>query len=334
MKYYNLLKLNSLVKNNRIKLFGLLALHVFNRRYLAVHFDPVNACNLRCKMCYFTDKDYVKKLKGVFPADDLALLGKTVLKRAVKFQIGCGTEPTLYKDLDKVIQLGKKYKVPYISMTTNANLIEKNLLLDWCLSGLNEITVSLHGTTKETYQEMMGKGNFDRFLQSLKYITEIKKQFPDFQLRVNYTFNEDNFDELSQFWTVFSGIKVDVLQIRPIRKLGNTEYSNYSVEKIVPNYSKIYKILKEECELHNTLFLAPNLEQLQEKVSSSSIVHDFTYFYIGPTSFWKEDFDWKNETYDQYSSRTGWKKEILALLFSSNKKLKALLNDKLNYDIS
>jgi hypothetical protein len=34
-----------------------------NRRYLAVNLDPVLACNLRCKMCYFTDADYVKDLK-------------------------------------------------------------------------------------------------------------------------------------------------------------------------------------------------------------------------------------------------------------------------------
>jgi molybdenum cofactor biosynthesis enzyme MoaA len=334
MKYYKLLKLNSLIKSNRIKLLGLYFLHVFKRRYLAVHFDPVNACNLRCKMCYFTDKDYVKKLKGVFSVDDLPSLGRAVLNRAVKFQIGCGTEPTLYKDLNKVIQLGKEYNIPYISMTTNANLIEKNQLLDWCESGLNEITVSLHGTVKETYEEMMGRGNFEKFLQSLRYISEIKEQFPDFQLRVNYTFNEDNFDELAQFWSIFDGIKVDVLQIRPIRKLGNTAYDNFSVEKIIPNYKNVYSILKRECELRGTLFIAPNINQLQEEVSSSSIVHDFTYYYIGPTSFGKEDFDWKNETYDEYSNRTGWKSDILNLVFSSNKKLKTYLNNKLNYDIS
>lgn len=101
MKYYKLLKLNSFLKSNRIKLLGLYVLYVMNRRYLAVHFDPVNACNLRCKMCYFTDKEYLKKTKGIFPVDDLPFLGKAFLRRALKFQIGCGKEPTLYKDFPK-----------------------------------------------------------------------------------------------------------------------------------------------------------------------------------------------------------------------------------------
>ena len=123
MKTYTLLKLNRYIKNHRLKFFGLFLLHKFNKRYLAVHFDPINACNLRCKMCYFTDKEYVKKLKGCFDKDELPQLGKAVLKRALKFQIGCGTEPTLYNNLDDVIKLGNQYKVPHIALTTNVNLL-------------------------------------------------------------------------------------------------------------------------------------------------------------------------------------------------------------------
>lgn len=334
MKYYKLLKLNSFLKSNRIKLLGLYVLHVMNRRYLAVHFDPVNACNLRCKMCYFTDKEYLKKTKGIFPVDDLPFLGKAFLRRALKFQIGCGKEPTLYKDLSKVIQLGKEYEVPHISMTTNANLIEKEQLKNWCQSGLNEITVSLHGTVKKTYEEMMGKGDFDKFFQTLKHITEVKEEFPDFQLRVNYTFNEDNFNELTQFWSVFEGIKVDVLQIRPIKKLGNTAYKNFSMKGILPSYQEVCDLLKKECKKRETILMAPSLEQLQMKVSKLSILHDFTYVYTSPTDVYEKDFDWKRESYDAYQSRKRFQRKILILFFSSNKKLKTYLNQKLNYEIS
>ncbi|NQY05456.1 MAG: radical SAM protein, partial [Flavobacteriaceae bacterium] len=147
MKYYNLIKLNRFIKSHRIKFLGLYGLHLLGRRYLAVHLDPVNACNLRCKMCYFTDKDYVKKLKGIIPPEEIAFLGNSFFKRAVKLQIGCGTEPTLYKELGKIIKEAKKHEVPYVSITTNANLIKEEELRDWAASGLSEITVSLHGVT-------------------------------------------------------------------------------------------------------------------------------------------------------------------------------------------
>ena len=334
MKYYNLLKLNHFIKNDRIKLLGLYVLHVLNKRYLAVHFDPVNACNLRCKMCYFTDKDYVKKLKGIFPENELPIFAKAILKRAVKLQIGCGTEPTLYKNLEKIILLATQYKVPYISMTTNANTIEKETLFKWCEAGLNEITISLHGTKKATYEEMMGKGNFDRFMQSVSYISEAKKTFPNLQLRINYTFNEDNFDELKDFGTVFKDLSVDVLQIRPIVKLGNTAYSNFSMEQIIPKYEALHTQLKKDCKTNNTLFIAPEISQLQKQVSSSSIVYNYTYCYISPTAFWQEDFDWKNESFNTYSRRTNYGFGILKMVFASKKKINTLLNGKLKYSIS
>jgi MoaA/NifB/PqqE/SkfB family radical SAM enzyme len=285
-------------------------------------------------MCYFTDKEYVKKLKGIFPENELPLLGKAVLKRAIKLQIGCGTEPTLYKNVEKIILLGSKHKVPYISMTTNANNIERETLEKWCAAGLNEITVSLHGTTKETYEEMMGRGNFERFILSLSYITEIKKRYPSFQLRINYTFNEDNFDELNLFGTVFKDIDVDVLQIRPIFKMGDTTYNNFSMEKIIPKYNSVYDKLKKDCKNNNTLFMAPEKSQLEATVSSSSIVYNYTYFYISPTFFWNKNFDWKNENFNQYSNRIGYGKELLKMIFSSKKELAKLLNDKLKYNIS
>lgn len=125
MDIYRFIKLFFLIKSPRLKFLGLFILHITKQRYLALHFDPVNACNLRCKMCYFSDKDYVKKLKGVFPVDELDYFGNAFFKRAIKLQIGCGTEPTLYKNIDKIIEKASQAKVPHISMVTNGLLLEK-----------------------------------------------------------------------------------------------------------------------------------------------------------------------------------------------------------------
>ena len=77
MNIYKLLQLNRKIKSHRVKFLALYLLHKFNKRYLAVNLDPVMACNLRCKMCYFTDEDYVKTLKGQFKDEDLELVAKS-----------------------------------------------------------------------------------------------------------------------------------------------------------------------------------------------------------------------------------------------------------------
>jgi len=122
-----ILKFNNSIKSHRIKFLGLWLLSVFNKRYLAIQLDPVLACNLRCKMCYFTDEEYVKKnMKGIFTLEDLNKIAKINFKNALKLQIGCGAEPTLFKHNTTLIELAKHYKIPYISMVTNGNLLTEN----------------------------------------------------------------------------------------------------------------------------------------------------------------------------------------------------------------
>ncbi len=333
MKFYRLLKLNKLIKSHHLKFLGIFLLHITKKRYLAIHFDPVNACNLRCKMCYFTDKDYVKKLKGIFPTNEIEYFGESFFKRAIKLQIGCGTEPTLYKNLDKIIKTASKHKVPYISLTTNANLLDKKTVEKWIINGLSEITVSLHGVKKETYESMMNKGNFEKFINSLKIITELKKTYP-LVLRVNYTFNEDNFKELQFFYKTFSDIDINILQIRPISKLGNTEYKNFSMKKVIPIYDTIHEILIKESKKNNVKLLAHNPKQLDNRFSMDSIINKYVYIYLSPTSLYKKDFKWNKETYDKYAKRTSISKKIIKDMFSNKKKLMKSISDKLNYDIN
>jgi len=334
MNHYRLLKINSLIKSPRIKFLGLYIFHKLNKRYLSVQFDPINACNFRCKMCYFTDKDYVKKLKGVFDPNELPLFAKAILGRALKLQIGCGTEPTLYKDINQIIELGKKYEVPYISMTTNGNLLQEETLEKWVASGLNEITISLHGVIEKTYEELMQKGKYALFIKSLHAIAKVKQKYPNFILRINYTFNEDNFDELKYFWKKFDTIPIDILQIRPITKIGNTAYNNFSLEQILPKYEQLFQLFQKETTDRNITLIAPTLSQLKNKQSSNSIIRDFTSCYISPTTFWEKDFDWKNETFNQYTKRTGWSKKIFKNIFASKKSIDKLKNKTLNYEIT
>ena len=332
MNIYNLIKLNRLIKNFRLKFLGIYLLHISKRRYLAIHFDPVNACNLRCKMCYFTDKDYVKKLKGIFPQEEIEYLGKAFFKRALKLQIGCGTEPTLYKNISKIVETASKYKVPNISLTTNANLLENEKLEDWASKGLSEIIISLHGVQKDTYETMMAKADYERFMNSLEIISSIKKKYP-LSLRINYTFNEDNFSELGGFFKTFGKYDIDVLQIRPIIKLGNTAYNNFSLKKIIPMYDDVLQNLTKDAKKHNVMLLAHNIKQIKKRVSMESVINKYVYCYISPSDLFNENFKWNEDTYDTYAKRVSIGKQILNDAFSSKTKILSYRNDKLNYEI-
>ena len=333
MDVYKLLKLNKLIRSHRVKFFGLYVLHTFKMRYLAINLDPVMACNLRCKMCYFTDKDYVKKLKGVLTEKQLERIAKVIFKRALKLQIGCGTEPTLYNDLPAIVRLGKKYKVPYISLTTNANLlttIKIKALLD---AGLNEFTISLHGVTKGSYENFMGKGDYDVFMGVFRIFGELKKTY-DFRVRINYTFNKDNFYELKDFFTYFDKNSFDILQIRPIKRLQNADYVDVNLESIENDYESIISVFKQECKGNDIILMAPSSigKKVVVQKNYASDITDYTFCYVSPQDFWREDFDWQNETYDAYAKRTKWAKTLWKNIFVSKSKLQ-LKSTRLNYEI-
>ncbi|GAB1858589.1 hypothetical protein MHTCC0001_34280 [Flavobacteriaceae bacterium MHTCC 0001] len=331
MNTYSLLKLNRKIKNHHVKFFALWVLHTFNRRYLSVNLDPVLACNLRCKMCYFTDKEYVKKIKGQFSEDELSRVAKVVFSRALKLQIGCGTEPTLYKKLDEVVKLGKSYNIPYISLTTNANLLDYKKIETLVLAGLDEFTISLHGVKKESYEYFMGKANYEKFHQVFNHFKALKEKY-NFKVRINYTFNKDNFKELSELFNHFDGKSFDFLQIRPIQKLGNTEYNNFDISVLNKDYYTVLSKLKDACNKNSIVLMATESISGLKQVNTSSYLYEYTYCYVSPQAFWKKGFNWKEETFNQYSKRVQWGMQIWQNIFKNKAQL-ATTPNKLNYEV-
>lgn len=331
MDIYKLLQLNRKIKSHRVKFLGLFLLHKFNRRYLAVNLDPVLACNLRCKMCYFTDADYVKTLKGQFKPEDLDAVAKAVFNRALKLQIGCGTEPTLYKNLTQLVALGKTYNVPYISLTTNANLLTEAKIEELLQAGLNEFTISLHGVTKATYESFMKKASYEKFHNAFKAFAKLKFKY-NFKVRINYTFNKDNFYELNEFFDHFDPKSFDILQLRPIQKIGNTEYNDFDISTLSQDYPSLIANFKSKCETNNIILLAPKSIATTQRKTDSSVVFDYTFCYVSPNKFWKDGFDWRNESFNTFSKRINWSQQLWANIFKSKTELRALSN-KLNYDI-
>ncbi|HET8810483.1 MAG TPA: radical SAM protein [Flavobacteriaceae bacterium] len=331
MDIYKLLRLNRKIKNHRIKFLALFLLHKFNKRYLAVNLDPVMACNLRCKMCYFTDADYVKTLKGQFKEEELKQVADTIFGRALKLQIGCGTEPTLYKKLPELVALGKARKVPYISITTNANLLTEETIEPLLKAGLNEFTISLHGVTKESYEGFMQKASYEKFHGALNAFVKLKEKY-DFRVRINYTFNKDNFYELKDFFTHFDGRSFDILQIRPIRKLGNTAYSDFDLSALEADYPETIEEIRNNCKANHITLLAPKTLSNYDDENQSSFVFDYTFCYVSPQEFWKKGFDWRAESFNDFSKRIGWDKELLANVFRSKSTLRSR-STRLNYEI-
>lgn len=320
MNFYNLFKRMIGLKSPRIKLMMVAAARQCGMRYVGVFIDPVVACNIRCKMCYFSDPAKRPAPEGALTPETISHLKKAVFPKALKMQIGCGAEPTLYRGLPQLIRAGKEAGVPYIEMTTNGQLLTAPTLDEAIMAGLDGITLSLHGTTKETYEDLMQGASFDRLSGLIETLRKVRMSHPDFKLRVNYTVNNLNKNEILGLWQLFDGVRIDVLQVRPIQKLGDTVYNDFEISDYEGFVDDIVSQISRRCRRDGTLTLLPSKENVEKVAHKNtpavSLLEEVTYCYISPKSCYRPDFDPQAEDLKRYQHRSGISRRLAKGIFS------------------
>ena len=328
----------------RLKLLGLWAFLISGRRMAGVFFDPVMACNLRCKMCYMSDPEGRKPMKGQrIDQARLERIRKAFFKRALKLQIGCATEPTLFNGLPEIIAKAKADGVPYIALTTNGKQIARGNvdLEELAAAGLNELTLSMHGTSKEIYEEMMPGTVYDELLALTRKIAEAKRRYPGLKLRVNYTINSHNINDLEadRFWKLWQpdGIP-DIVQLRPVQKMGETEWNDFDLTPLKERYDATIGSIKKKCAELGIACIAPEPEQIDEVATdqdfTSALIKEITYCYVSPDSTYMPDFG-ESDTFGSYHKRKHTARRLLKAVFQKKGKSQKRDSSKhLNYNVN
>lgn len=342
---YRLLKIAASGKVPRfVKLICLWAIHISGRRHIGIFLDPVLGCNLRCRMCYFSNERRRREMSGVITSGQLDCVERTFFPRALKLQIGCGAEPTLYPHLADIVSRARKSGVPDISLVTNGQLLadRAEILADLVKAGLNEITVSLHGTRPETYEYLMPGAEYARFTALLNALHNIKQSIcPQLKVRLNFTVNTMNMHDLEgnlfrNPWP--EGFRPDVVQLRPVQNMGSTAWTDYDSGALKSHYEATFGNVAAYCRAHGITCIVPTLEQIDEVVtpqdSVSALIEDITYCYISPKSAYKQDFNLGSDSFEAYHRRHHTARRLLmAAFFNRDNSRRRNASKKLNYNI-
>jgi MoaA/NifB/PqqE/SkfB family radical SAM enzyme len=215
--------------------------------------------------------------------------------------------------------------------------LTKDILKQAVESGLTEITVSVHGFTRETYESMMTNGNFDLFRDLLLYVADIKKKKPAFKLRINYTANKDNIDELSKIWEVTGDDTIDILQIRPVQKIGETVYNDFDLDFLFEKQDTVILPVIEECRKRKIICIAPQKENvlaLKDTKDKNMLIEQAVYCYVSPQGCWHDDFDYHKDTFESFSSKHKLARHLFWGIFKRFKDEEINVSRKMNYRIS
>jgi molybdenum cofactor biosynthesis enzyme MoaA len=316
---YRLLRLNRILRSHRLKFAGILCADLLGLRHYFLRIDPVLACNLHCQMCHFSNPDQVVGRGRGFSKEELDRIASLFFNKTLQLVLGCGAEPTMYKHLLYILELGRKYRVPFIGMSTNGQLLTAEIIETLVTKPLDELTLSIHGVRAETYERLMPPARFQKLIEVLEMVETFRQKHQSLKpaVRINYTVNPDNLEELDGFFSVFGRFKIRTLQVRPIADLGNTEYRSKDLTPLLPVYDKVIARIGNECRKRNIIFLATKLDPTYRLRNVSSIALEYVKKTISPECVWRPDFKWRIESYRDYGKRIGWRRQLLRGIFTA-----------------
>ncbi|MEG4392875.1 radical SAM/SPASM domain-containing protein [Microcoleus sp. BROC3] len=188
--------------------------------------ETVNACNARCTMCTINDWE---KVKDVIMSDTLyAKFVHEVAEYADWVDTVClnrDGEPTLDKKLPQRVKMLKDVGMKKVTFATNAQLLTPKLVHELIDAGLDDIMISIDGITKETYEAIRLRLNYDVVLQNTLNLIGIRNERnSSLKVRIRMVLMESNQHELeewSSFWNSKISPEKDDVYAKPAHTWGN-----------------------------------------------------------------------------------------------------------------
>jgi len=139
-----------------------------------VYIDISSYCNHKCIFCSNSDSRTVKSILSLdkFKKVLLNIMNHVEIKELGLYGKG---EPFLNKDILEFIRYAKNKKIDYVFITTNGTLLNEKISYEILNSGLDSIKFSINALDKKEYFKIHGKDEFEKVLDNLCHIVQLKK---------------------------------------------------------------------------------------------------------------------------------------------------------------
>lgn len=165
---------------------------------MSLGIEVTNACNLKCIMCH---RQVMTRKIGYM---DFGLFKECVrqaiemgVKMIVPFNYG---EPLLHPKLVEMVEYIKtQSRETIVKVNTNGVLLNKEYARGLMRAGIDEITFSLEGCTKESHEKIARGSNYEKVLANLMDLINMKKGNEGPQIRVCMVRMEETVFEIKRF---------------------------------------------------------------------------------------------------------------------------------------
>lgn len=186
-----------------------------------INIFPINACNFKCKYCYYAEESYSKQKyydKNVMSlkefkkyADDISGFGTPI--KTLRF-VGQG-EPLLHKDIDLMVKYAKEINIAEkVEIITNGSLLTNQMADKLIMAGLSSLLISIQGINSSQYEEFCGVDiDYNKLIENIKYFYENKKETVLHVKIIDFVLNSAS--DKTKYYDIFSNI-ADKCIIEPL----------------------------------------------------------------------------------------------------------------------
>jgi len=194
-------------------------------RFLSVFMDQNNKCNLRCRMCGFSDPRVAALPSYDMPRWLFDKIAAEVFPRANYVCLSLLTEPFMTRDFTARLFAPRDAGVPFVEVITNGTLLNAESREAVVEARLSRVIFSIDGGTKEIFEAIRVGARFERVLENFKLLraTRSARGSPTPSLRINHVLSELNIDAFDDFLALARDLQPDEIAVRTISRMSNAE---------------------------------------------------------------------------------------------------------------
>tara|TARA_B100001250_G_scaffold395499_1_gene400471 strand:+ start:1503 stop:2621 length:1119 start_codon:yes stop_codon:yes gene_type:complete len=171
--------------------------------------EPVSSCNLKCPMCFQSDKSFIKKeFMGKMNFDLYKkIIDECEINGTKAITFGSRGEPTIHPQIKEMLEYASG-KFLDIKLITNATKLTDELINTIFKCNLQQVVFSIDSEEKETYERLRKFAKYESVLANVKRYNQIKKTYKNNKtvtriagVKVEKQQNEESF---YKFWSNFS----------------------------------------------------------------------------------------------------------------------------------
>ena len=197
-----------------------------------IQIEPTSVCNLRCIMCYQSDKTFSGKSNGFMGFMKFDLFKKIIDEIEGKIEavtFASRGEPTLHPELDKFLNYCKD-KFLALKLNTNATLLNEKKIHSLLSSDLQQLVLSIDEKNKENYEKIRVNAKFEIIMKNLNLLKNIReKNYKHSKLQIRISGvkinTEQNVEEMNQFYKEFAD-EIALVDYSPWESAYDNEINN------------------------------------------------------------------------------------------------------------